>query len=124
MSRTPHEAEDPRTIAPADVERQDARLQRMLREDQVPVAPAALEALNARVLAQWHERHGGRGAREQRNAGTTLSALLTRRPVWIGTTGLLVAGAVLLVLWTPRPDPVLEELMQLDVLSQMAAGQM
>lgn len=123
MKRTLHEP-DRSALPPdaADDAAQDAWLQRSLRD--APVPPAVLEALNRRVLAQWQERHAGISAPQQRNAGPTLIALLARRPVWIGSTGLLVAGAVLLGLWLQRADPVLEELMQPDVLSQMAAGQM
>jgi hypothetical protein len=39
-------------------------------------------------------------------------------------TGLLVIAVIAAWMWATRPDPALDELMRLDVLSQMAAGEM
>ena len=49
--------------------------------------------------------------------------MTARRWRWIGiTTGLLIGAIIATVLWVQRPDPTLDELMQADVLSQMAIG--
>lgn len=120
----PARTELPRDLPPNASQEQDTRLQQLLRQAQPAVAPAELEAFNARVMAQWQERHGA-GAGRQRKAGASWLALLARHPVWVGAgTGLLAVSALLFGLWLPGPDPVLEELMQPDVLSLMAAGQM
>ena len=40
------------------------------------------------------------------------------------TTGLLIGAVIFTVMWVQRPDPTLDELMQADVLSQMAIGEL
>jgi len=86
---------------------------------------SGLSGLNERIIAQWQERHGvpepvvaGRGP------VLALGGRWGRHPLWIVALGLLASAAIVLGVWLQRPDPVLEELMQLDVLSQMAAGQL
>jgi len=92
--------------------------------------PAAdTDALAQRVLAQWADAHAQAAAPALpvvAGAGRSavLGAALWRRKLWLGMASLavvvLVGTAVLLL----RPDPALEELMQPDVLSQMAIGEM
>lgn len=98
---------------------QDDALRRALR-DAPATDPAALEALQSRVMAQWREGHGRGGA--QANGARTLRWSTQRW--WIGAAGLATCAAVAVGLWMSRPDPALEELMQPDVLSQMVAGEL
>lgn len=104
---------------------EDARLKSALRALPLPADSADLSGLNERVLAQWHERHG---AQEPAVAGRAPTLVLHgrwgRHPLRIVALGLLASAAIVLGVWLQRPDPVLEELMQPDVLSQMAAGQL
>ncbi len=100
----------------------DAQLQRALREALAPDA-ADLEAVNERVLSQWQQQHDGASPRA-RGPALTRAGRAGVRPWLIGATGLALGGALALGLWLQRPDPAMEELLQLDVLSQMAAGEM
>jgi hypothetical protein len=121
---TPNDAEaslDERRRAASD----DARLQSALRALPLPTEADDLSGLNERIIAQWQERYGvpepvvaGRGP------VLALGGRWGRHPLWIVALGLLASAAIVLGVWLQRPDPVLEELMQLDVLSQMAAGQL
>ena len=83
------------------------------------------EALEARVLAQWRQRHAATEAVAASAAGASLRSPGTpRRPWWLAS-GALLAAALLITLATwQRPDPAMEELMQLDVLSEMTLGEM
>ncbi len=109
----------------------DDALRMRLREALQPHTPA-VDALSARVLAQWNEQHadpvvatarlGGSGAAA---AAAVLGVRASRRRWWAGvTTGLLGCVVVAALVWLQRPDPALEELMQTDVLSQMAIDEM
>lgn len=92
----------------------DDRLRRALREA-LPREDG--EALQARVLAQWRQRHP--------DAATPVGVgLLGQHPTrWLGAAAL--ASSLLVLAWcSVRPDPVMEELMQLDVLSQISLGEM
>ncbi len=102
----------------------DTLLQQQLRAALAP-DDAELEALNRRVLSQWRSRHDGASAQtEGHGAVRALVGRAGLRPWLIGATGLALGGALALGLWLQRPDPAMEELLQLDVLSQMAAGEM
>jgi hypothetical protein len=82
------------------------------------------EALQERVLAQWRLRHPAQGSQPATAAGPVLGAGgAGRRPLW-WATGVLLAAA-LLVTASPwqRPDPTLDELMQIDVLTLMSMGE-
>lgn len=61
----------------------------------------------------------GHPASRRRGAGDPGTSLAR-----MAASGLLVMLLIALWMWSQRPDPVLEELMRLDVLSQMAAGEM
>lgn len=107
----------------------DDRLRSQLRALRPP--DAAVDALGARVLAQWSERPGRSTGAEQNLLGAmggtaTISLRASRRRLWTGLTTGLIACAVVatVVVWVQRPDPALDELMQADVLSQMAIGEM
>lgn len=85
------------------------------------------DALQARVMAQWQQRHP-LGDTAWATAGPAAAARANapqRRRLW-WAAGALVLASVLIVLapWQPKPDPALDELMQLDVLSLMSMGAM
>lgn len=83
--------------------------------------PAAHDsaALQRRALEGWRQEQHSGAAR----VGRTL-ALFGHRQRLAGA-GLALGLAVIAGgWWLQRPDPVLQELMQVDVLSQLAAGQL
>lgn len=97
-------------------EHDDEALRRALRAPLQEAPPS--EALQARVLAQWQQRHAQAGS--ARHTGPGLLAWAPRR--WLGLAAL--SASLMVLAWCSRPDPGLDELMQLDVLSQMAIGEM
>ena len=108
----------------ADADDQALRLQlRALKP-----SAAEVDALGDQVLRQWHELRGSVGATT--TVGTSGPVMLlgghtARRWRWVGlTTGLLLGAVIATILWLQRPDPALDELMQADVLSQMAIGEL
>ncbi|MDR7093490.1 hypothetical protein [Hydrogenophaga laconesensis] len=104
---------------------EDHDLRARLRSGLDTAAVGDSDALEARVLAQWRQRHAATEPVAAWASGATLRAPGTaRRTLWLGS-GALLAAALLIALATwQRPDPVVEELMQLDVLSEMALGEM
>ncbi len=106
----------------------DNRLRAQLRALHAPADE--VDALGARVFAQWSERHAPAATAPQHFGGTSGAAAIlglraSRRRWWAGlATGLLACAVVATALWMQRPDPALEDLMQPDVLSQMAIGEM
>ena len=106
----------------------DDRLRSQLRALRAP-APA-VDALGARVLAQWSDRAGRTHAAAQhlgdaRGGAAALGLGASPRHRWaVVTAGLIACAIAAAIAWLPRPDPVLDELMQADVLSQMAIGEM
>jgi hypothetical protein len=115
-----------------------------LRQSIAALPPAAgaqrLEALQDRVMAQWREAMaaapalgssvatGDTGTVHSGPGGATLgrrgSGPGVPRMVWLGLATAAICVAVGLKLWPQQRDPVLEELMKVDVLSQMSAGEM
>ena len=110
---------------PTPVQADEALRQALLALPQ-PAAPAEVDALAQRVLMQWHERHGRDAALLTPHRGrlAALGAGLRRQKLWVGTAGLAAVAALATAIVMTRPDPALEELMQPDVLSQMAIGEM
>lgn len=106
---------------PHDIHRDDLPLRQALQGLPPPVDPQRLVALQDRVLAQWQHDH--RHARPQHN-GRSLSLRNAPRRAWVVASGLVIGVSLALGLWLKRPDPVMEELQQPDVLSQMAIGEM
>lgn len=106
----------------------DLRLQQALRELPAPVPAQRLAALQARVLADWQAGHGeaaAAAAAEPRVPGRRLVLAAGGRRRWLLGSGMVLGGLALgLGLWLRQPDPALEELLQPDVLSQMAIGEM
>lgn len=80
------------------------------------------DALQARVLAQWRQRHPPDG--RPVGVGAGLLGLRGHPGRWLGAAALAGGMALALAWCSVRPDPAMEELMQLDVLSQIAIGEM
>ena len=98
----------------------DRALHAVLRESLQPAPGEDSTPLQDRVMAQWHQRH----ARNVTMAELAVAggARGARAPVWLGLGGVVLVAA-LAIAWTQRADPVLEELMQPDVLSQIGFGE-
>lgn len=97
----------------------DDELRRALRAS---AAPASTEALEQRVLAQWQQRHARPQAANAQLAGGP--ALVVRHGRWFGLGAAALSLAVLGWCNHARQDASVEELLQLDVLSQMTMGEM
>ena len=103
----------------------DPSLKRALQALPAAAAGAELDALGQRVLYDWHARQASGDAVQAATApGATLGARLWQRRVWVGSAGLAAVAVVATAVLVTRPDPVLDELMQPDVLSEMAIGEM
>ncbi|MFM9917722.1 MAG: hypothetical protein ACKVOX_18120 [Rhizobacter sp.] len=112
---------------PDPSDRADEHLRSRIRALQPPAG--AVDALGARVLAQWSERQGRPAGAPQyfgERAGAVGVGLGTsRRRMWAGlTTGLVACAVIASIVWVQRPDSSIDDLMQADVLSQMAIGEM
>ena len=89
--------------------------------------PARLAALEARVLSDWQAAHA---PQRQAAAARVPRGWLRQRWVMVSglVSGLALSAMLALGLGMTIPglggDPALEELMQMDVLSQMAIGEM
>ena len=123
MNRPAH----PPTVDDAATAAADLHLRQALRSLPPPLGAAQLAALQARVLAQWPGGAAPGAAQPQATGlvrpGRQPRLVLPRRG-WVLACGLLLGVSLAAGLWLKRPDPVLEELLQPDVLSQMAIGQM
>jgi hypothetical protein len=114
---------DPLTDADANDQALRLQLRALKAQD------TAGDALLDRVLAQWRELHsdsvGAATTLGRSGAATLLGAHPARRSLWVGvTSGLLIGAVIASILWAQRPDPAIDELMQADVLSQMAIGEL
>ena len=89
-------------------------------------APAAdSEALQARVLAQWRQRHAHlQTEAEPVVAGGPGHLHLPRKAWGWGMLGMAVISAALAYGLAYRTDSALEELLQPDVLSQIGLGEL
>lgn len=110
-----------------DIDRIDRDLRSKLRSLRPPAA--AVEALELSVMKQWSERQGRPDSAPRYLGGqsgvSVLGLIHSRRRLWAGLAAGLVAGALIAtVVWVQRPDPLLDELMHADVLSQMAIDEM
>jgi len=122
MTPDRHHPAAPTHSSPEATDAADATLRAALQA--LPMADAAsVDALSARVMAQWQQRRGHTGAAVHQG-GQTLAARLWQRRLWVGSASLVAVAAVATAVLVTRPDPSIEELMQPDVLSQMAIGEM
>lgn len=89
-------------------------------------AEARIEAMNRRVLAQWAalQSPATAGAGIDGRTWPALRGKGGRAPWAAAAAGLTLGLALVAHGWLRAPDPALEELLQPDVLSQMAAGEM
>lgn len=94
-------------------------LKQQLRQSLAAAQPTDSEALQDRVLVQWRQRHL---ASETALVTAGPGALLHRPASRWALAGLALA-LVLTSVWLNQRDPVLEELMQPDVLSQIGMGE-
>ena len=122
----------------------DAALRNAIRALPPAIGTERLEALRHRVLAQWRQtaptarpaatqdalvhgdasvQFGPNGATLVRGGGKGGGPGLARM-VWLGLTAVAITLAIGLKMWQQAHDPVLDELIKIDVLSQMAAGEM
>ena len=121
----------------------DAALRNAIRTLPPGTGEERLEALQNRVLAQWREAAGSAMPAATQDAlanggasvqfgpnGATLGRAgrggipgLPRR-VWLGLAAIAITAIIGLKMWQQAHDPVLDELLKIDVLSQMAAGEM
>lgn len=100
----------------------DAELLQALRRAQP--AAGGTDELQQRVLAQWQQRHARQSVDQPTllSHGPALLLGLTRRQR-LARGLLLLALGLAATAWWLRPDPTLNELLQPDVLSQMALGE-
>ena len=114
---------------PEPREADDDLLAKALREAlQPPATPpdAAAQALQARVLADWHARTRSAPAVLGGGGGAgSLGGWLHALPGWLGAAALAVLLSLGYTLWQRHGvDASVEELSQVDVLSQLAVGEM
>lgn len=102
----------------------DENLRRHLKATLAEAPAPALGALESRALEQWRQRV----AAQPRHAHGPLAVLQAgwrQHPaLWSGTALALALAALLVLKPWAQPDPGLDDLMQPDVLSLMAAGEL
>ncbi len=104
---------------------QDLALRARLRTALDAGTNANTDALEERVLAQWRQRHAATDTVLASAGGAALQAPgRGRRPLWLVSGAVLVTALLITVVTWQRHDPAMDELMQLDVLSEMAWGEM
>ena len=104
----------------------DEALKGALRSAMSDQPAADTDALASRVMAQWADAHAQAATPVVAAAGrsATLGSAPWRRRLWLGMAGVAAVALIATAVALLRPDPALEELMQPDVLSQMAIGEM
>lgn len=101
----------------------DAELRQQLRESLTTSSSDELRALEARALEQWRQRTAAQA--QHRGPLAVMQAHWRLHPaLWSG--GLLAVCLAALLLTKPwaQSDPTLDELLQPDVLSLIAAGEL
>lgn len=84
--------------------------------------PAAADstALQRRVLDGWRAQRPADGVARIGRALAWMDGRMRLAGAGLALGALAIAGGW----WLQRPDPVMQELMQVDVLSQLTAGQL
>ncbi len=102
----------------------DQQLRERLREGLAQAPSEGLQTLEARALEHWRQRTAAQ-AHQHRGALAVLQAGWRQHPALV-SGALLALGLAALLLLKPwaQPDPALDELLQPDVLSLMAAGEL
>jgi hypothetical protein len=104
---------------------EDRTLRRTLRQGLAHGPATDSAALQARVLAQWRQRHAqALVAHQAVTAGGPLARGGAHRARLALLTGALLVAVVLALTWSHRPDPTIDELLQPDVLSQIGLGEL
>ena len=111
------------TPAPNRRSHDDQPLRQRLREGLAQAPAEGLEALESRAIEQWRQRTAAQV--HHRGPLALLQASWHQHPALVSGALLALALAALLLLkpWA-QPDPALDELLQPDVLSLMAAGEL
>jgi hypothetical protein len=109
--------------APTRQNPDDQQLRERLREGLAQAPSDGLETLEARALEHWRQRTAAQVS--HRGPRAVLQAGWHQHPALVSGALLALALAALLLIkpWA-QPDPVLDELLQPDVLSLMAAGEL
>lgn len=101
----------------------DQPLRQRLREGLAQAPAKGLEALESRAIEQWRQRTAAQV--HHRGPLAVLQAGWHQHPALVsGALLALVLAALLLLKPWAQPDPALDELLQPDVLSLMAAGEL
>lgn len=101
----------------------DQQLRERLREGLVQAPSDGLETLEARALEHWRQRTAAQ--EHHRGPLAVLQAGWRQHPALLcGALLALALAALLLIKPWAQPDPALDELLQPDVLSLMAAGEL
>ncbi len=100
----------------------DEELKGHLKASLTHTSPTDTQALQARVLVQWHQSRPQPALMVSNGSAASLQMAWRQHPLrWLGAL-LLIAASI----WWMRAshDPVLEELMQPDVLTLISAGEL
>ena len=101
----------------------DAELRQQLRESLTPSSSDDLRALEARALEHWRQRTAAQA--QHHGPLAVMQAHWRQHPAWwSGSLLALCLAALLLTKPWAQPDPALDELLQPDVLSLIAAGEL
>jgi hypothetical protein len=102
---------------------QGEALRERLREALAQPTAGHDQVLEGRILEQWRQRTAAQVIRSQGPLAVLQVRWRQHPALWSST---LLALGLVIVLMKPwvQPDPALDELLQLDVLSLMAAGQL
>ena len=110
---------------PARLHTEDLRLKEQMRHALARSPASGTEALQDRALAQWRLRASGQPVAHGGAIGVLPDSWRPHARVWLATA-LLACGLLALALLRPwvTADPALEELMQPDLLSLIAIGEL
>lgn len=109
--------------ADAPPDRADSSLRAAMRAGLPESAAGDLEALQARIIAQWQMRAAFSAGNGPPASSVLSLRSLNRRLVMLLATVAVLAAVTTAALWRGT-DPALEELLEPDVLSLISLGQM